>query len=256
MKVFGFLKRFAEKYLFNRKWKCLSCGKEIFDGDFCKDCEKALPIIGENRCAHCGRKTASPVSYCLTCKGRLTETDKCLSVFNYEEPISRLIKKLKYYNGRYLAETFSEYLFKAYKDSGITADAATFVPMTARAEKKRRFNQSRLLAEKFSGISGLPLIDVLIKAKETERQAKLSAAERRKNLLSAFRVKDRKSVKGKSVVIIDDVSTTGTTGETIAQKLKRAGAAKVYLLTVASVQIEKINVPKAGRKTTVNQKKK
>lgn len=239
MSVLSGLKSFIHKYLFNRKWKCLACGKEIFEGDFCEECKKSLPFIGENRCDHCGRETASPENYCLTCKGRLTEIDKGISVFNYEKPISSLIKKLKYYNGSYIADVFGEYLAAAYLKSGFTADAATFVPMTRRAESKRRFNQSKMLAEKFSSITGLPVIDVLVKAKETERQAKLTASERKKNLLSAFRVKDRKSVKDKSVIIIDDVTTTGSTGETIAEKLKRAGAVKVYLLTVASVPYDK-----------------
>ena len=240
MSVLSKLKGFVLKYFCNRKWRCLSCGKEIFEGDFCETCKNSLPYIDDNRCAHCGRQTVAPVDHCLTCKGKLTEIDKAVSVFNYAEPISRLIKKLKYYNGRYIAETFGEYIAAAYLKSGIVADAATFVPMTKRAEKKRRFNQSLLLAEKFSEISGLPVIDVLVKARETGRQAKLSAAERRKNLSSAFRVKDRKAVIGKSIVIVDDVTTTGSTGEAIAEKLKRAGATRVYLFTVASVPYDKI----------------
>lgn len=229
------VKRFFDKYLFNRKWRCLACNDEIFEGDFCKACEKSLPIIGENRCAHCGRKTALPVDYCLNCKGRLTEIDKSVSVFNYEEPISRLIKKLKYYNCKYLAEPLSEYLIKAYKESGISADAVVFVPMTEKSRKKRRYNQSELLAKAFSRLSGVPVVDALVKTKETERQAKLSAKERKDNLINAFRVKSRTAVKDKNIVIIDDVTTTGSTGEAIAGKLKKAGAEKVYLFTVASV---------------------
>lgn len=235
MKNFARLKIFIEKYFFNPKWRCLSCGKEIFEGEFCDECKEKLPIIGENRCLHCGRKTASRTEYCLACKGKITETDACVSAFSYEKPVSTLIKKLKYYNGRYLADPLSGYVYAAFLKSGITADSITFVPMTERAEKKRKFNQSKLLAEKFSEKSGLRVLDVLVKTKETKRQAKLGGKDRRKNLISAFSVKNRKEVKGKKIAVIDDVTTTGATGEAVAEKLKRAGAAKVYLITVASV---------------------
>lgn len=235
MKIFARLKIFIEKYFFNSQWRCLSCGKEIFEGDFCDECKNKLPVIGESRCLHCGRKTVARTEYCLACKGKITETDACVSAFSYEKPVSTLIKKLKYYNGRYLSDPLSGYIYAAFLRSGITVDSITFVPMTERAEKKRRFNQSKLLAEKFSERSGLPVLDVLTKTKETERQAKLGGKDRRKNLVSAFAVKNRKEIKGKIIAVIDDVTTTGSTGEAVAEKLKKAGAAKVYLLTVASV---------------------
>lgn len=233
------IRALLKRFVFNRKWKCLACEKEIFEGDFCEGCFKSLPIIGDNKCAHCGRETKSPTDYCLTCKGNLTAIDGGASAFTYKIPISKLIQKLKYFNGRYLAEPFAEYLKSVYIKSGFTADGAVFVPMTRTAEKKRRFNQSKLLAEKFSDLAGVPVLCALEKTSDTAHQVGLTAAERKRNLSSAFKVKDKKTVKGKNLVIIDDVTTTGATGEAIAEKLKKSGAKAVFLLTIASVPYDK-----------------
>ncbi|MDY6367614.1 MAG: ComF family protein [Clostridia bacterium] len=239
MKLIEDFHRFVDKYLFNRKWKCLACNKEIFDGDFCESCLSELAFIGENKCFHCGRETKTPTDYCLTCKGNLTAIDRGVSVFTYKKPISKLIQKLKYFNERYLAEPFAEYLVKAYNTSGLTADLVTFVPMTAKAERKRRFNQSKLIAEKFSEHVGVKIKELVVKTVDTAHQVGLTATQRKNNLSSAFKVKDKAAVKDKAVLIIDDVATTGATGEAIAEKLKKAGASAVYLLTVASVPYDK-----------------
>ena len=106
--------------------------------------------------------------------------------------------------------------------------------MTDKALKRRGYNQSRLLAEKLSVLINVPVFDCIKKVKETQRQATLGRAERLKNLDGAFRVFDKKLIAGKSVLIIDDVSTTGATAQVIAKRLKSAGAKIVNLLTVAS----------------------
>ena len=83
----------------------------------------------------------------------------------------------------------------------------------------------------------MPIVKCLEKIKETERQAKLKGKDRQINLVGAFKVIDKASVMNKSILLIDDVTTTGATSEIIAERLKRAGAKKVYLLTLANVSI-------------------
>lgn len=233
------LKAFIEaikKAFFYPKWRCVSCGKEVFDGEyFCADCKEKLPFIEGAFCEHCGRKTIADENYCSTCKGNLTETDRARSVFNYEKPISTLIKKAKYKNERYILDVFSEYLAGAYFKNYFSSDIIVYVPMTKKAEKKRGYNQSKILAVNVAESVGVPIFDVLEKTKDTKRQAKLTAKDRRQNLIDAFKVKDKKAVADKKVLIIDDVTTTGSTAEAIAIKLKKAGAKSVELLTVASV---------------------
>ena len=233
MKGFS-IKGFIKKYFFNPEWRCIACGDEIFEGAFCKKCYDKLPFI-RTGCGHCGRAVLTPTDYCLTCKGKLTLIDEGLSPFSYEGEIKRLIKKLKYYNGRYLAEPLAGFLFQTFKSRDKAADVVAFVPMSEKELKKRKFNQAQLLAQEFSVLSGIPIANVLEKSKETVRQATISGEQRRKNLADAFRVTDKAAVKGKSIVVIDDVTTTGSTGEAVAEKLKKAGAARVILLTVASV---------------------
>ena len=101
--------------------------------------------------------------------------------------------------------------------------------------RNRGYNQSQLLATEVSLRTGVSVFDGVVKIKRTQRQAKLGRTERLKNLKDAYRVTDKKAVKDKVVVIVDDVSTTCSTAEALAEKLKKAGAKTVYLITVASV---------------------
>ena len=230
------LKAFFKKYLFNPTWRCASCGREIFEDEyFCKDCYKALPFNSGAICDHCGRQTIASENYCSTCKNVLVSLDKCRSVFNYEGKIAFLIKQAKYENKKYLLDYFASELTVLYKNQSFTTDIVTCVPMTKKALKKRGYNQSKILAQTFAKNCNLPFIDCLVKEKETSRQATLSRQERRKNLQGVFRVAKRKEIKDKSVLLIDDVTTTGSTAEIIAKRLKGAGAKAVYLLTIASV---------------------
>ncbi|MBR5900071.1 MAG: ComF family protein [Clostridia bacterium] len=230
------VKRFINEYLFNAKWCCNACGKEIFnDKYFCDDCIKKLPFNDKSVCDHCGRKVATATPFCSTCKERLLSIDKGRSAFVYDKPISYLIQGAKYDKRLYLLEAFADYLAPIYLKNYFNADYFCFIPMTDKAKKKRGYNQSQLLCEKLSQKVNVPVLDCLEKVKETNRQAKLGRQDRLKNLEGAFRVKDRKNVKDKTLLIVDDVTTTGATAEIVASALKKSGAKCVYLLAVASV---------------------
>ena len=226
---------FLSKILFSEKWTCNLCGREVFDGYFCQDCLSKLPFNDGEICFHCGRHVKVSENYCLTCKGKLTAIDKGRSVFRYKDEVAFLIRKLKYDNGRYLAKVFAPYLEKLYLKNYFNADFMVFVPMTDNALKERGYNQTELLANELTKLINVPIKNVIVKVKETERQATLDRGERIKNLNGAFKVVDQKTIENKTVLIIDDVTTTGSTGEVIASLLKKKGASKVFLLTVASV---------------------
>ena len=105
------LSKFFNKYLCSTEWKCLSCGVEIFDDKgFCEKCYNELPFNDGYICNHCGRKVVTPENYCSTCKEKLLSMDKGRSVFNYDKPISTMIKGLKYNNKRYLIDYFAKQL--------------------------------------------------------------------------------------------------------------------------------------------------
>lgn len=238
MRFFTKISEFFDKYFFNPKWRCNSCGKEIFnDGYFCEKCVSEFPFHTENVCSHCGRETPFPTNSCLNCENKIVHVDKAISVFKYEKPISTLIKKIKYGGCKYLAQTFADFMHLYFLKSEIDVDVVTFVPMTKKALKRRGYNHAEIIAEEFCKKSSLTLTTCIEKVKETERQAKLKGKERQLNLIGAFKVIDKSLVKDKSILLIDDVTTTGSTAEVLAEKLKKAGATRVYLLTLASVSI-------------------
>ena len=235
MKIKELIDKFFKKHIFNPSWRCLACGKEIFENEhFCSACKSTLPYNDGAICEHCGRAVTAFEPYCSTCKNVLVDLDKCRSPFIYAPPISTLIKKAKYDRGIYLIDYFAEQLSLTYLQNYFNADYLTYIPMTKKAMKKRGYNQSKILAEKLSVLINVPVLDCIEKTKETERQATLGRKERLKNLDGAFRISDKKSVKDKSILIIDDVSTTGSTAEVVAKRLKDSGAKIVNLLTVAS----------------------
>ena len=230
------VKEFFRLHVFNTKWRCLSCGKEIFSGKyFCDECEDNLPYIDKYYCEHCGRKLNAPSEYCTSCKGKSIYVDKARSLYNYDKNISTLIQQLKYYDKRFIAEVFGESLANLYRKSYFNADCLCFIPMTAKAKKKRGYNQSQLIANALSKHIGVPVLELVSKEKETKRQAKLNREERLKNLKGCFKPKSKKEIEGKTILLIDDVLTTGATSESVANVLKNKGAKAVYLLTVASV---------------------
>lgn len=219
---------------FNLKLTCNACGREIFDGYFCSDCAEKMEL-NTKYCVKCGRSVLNDAGVCSYCYGNRVYFDKARSVYSYKEPVSFLIKSLKFNGKKYLAEIFGEilspYLIHDFGD----ADVITCVPMHQKDLKKRGYNQTELIARKIANTTGYSF-DVLVeKFKRTKKQIKLSKKERLVNLKSAFKVIDKKKVFNKRILVIDDVMTTGATAEAISEKFINAGAEKVYFLTVASV---------------------
>lgn len=230
----NFLKKLLDRALFYDRWTCNACGDEIFSGYFCSRCQEKIKYIGENSCSHCGRVTPYPINFCDSCIEKNVFFDRALSVFDYQPPISDLIQNFKYKNKRYFATYFAEELYLLCKAKNLDFDIITFVPMHEERQKERGYNQAEILANKLSLKLGASVCNCIKKTKLTERQATLSLNERLKNLSSSFKV-DKGVVKDKKVLLVDDVLTTGATAETLSKLLKKAGAKKVTVLTIASV---------------------
>ena len=229
------LKRILNRWVFYDKWRCHSCNREVFSEEyFCKDCEKQIAFNDKNICNHCGRALINAQAYCQTCSSHEKYVDIARSPFIYEGEIARLIKNFKYNKRYFFKDMFCEYMKRTCIKNMFDPDVVVYVPMTKREKRKRGFNQSKILAKQLSKIMNLPLVDAISKSKDTKRQATLDKEQRLKNLQDAFTV-EKSMVKGKKVLIVDDVTTTGATAESIAKKLKKAGAVKVMLITVASV---------------------
>ena len=229
------------EYIFPLTHTCNSCGREIFSGEyFCKECEESIIYNDKIICNHCGRRTFNEENYCHSCAGRETYFERARSAYVYAPPISTMILRLKYENQKYLAKIFAKQLSFVYFKSFMCCDAVTFTPMTKQREEERGYNQAEVLADEFCKIVGLPIVkDVLIKTKETARQATISnAKERRENLKGSFKAVNKDKIKNKNILLIDDVMTTGATVEALCEVLIKAGAKSVTVLTVASVSKE------------------
>ena len=228
--------KILKNIFFPRNLTCSCCGRESFTGGIlCERCLDKAERNDGNICDHCGVKTIAGEAYCPRCKNKLTSFDKARSAFVYGEVTSILVQKIKYGGEKYLAEEFAKELYRLFVASVCHADGIVCVPMSEKRERGRGYNQSRLIAEALAELSSVPFLDVTVKKKETESQVGKNYSERRKNLEGSFGVKNKSEVKGKRLVIVDDVTTTGSTAETLAAALKHAGAEEVFVLTYASV---------------------
>ena len=212
---------------------CDVCGREVFGGErICAACERALPVIRLG-CPVCGRRVRE-AGVCAACKQHRPIPGKVRSRFAYEGDAVRLIRRYKQ-GERYLAGTLAGQMMPLLGEFP-GAEALVPVPMTARAKRRRGFDQTLLLAERLSERSGIPVLCAAEKVRDTPAQKTLSRRERAHNLKGCFRVCDRKGVKGKRILIVDDTYTTGATVDELAAVLLRAGAEEVNAVTAASVE--------------------
>ena len=174
------------------------------------------------------------MEYCDSCIDKNLNFTKARSIFSYKEPINTLIQNLKYDKKLYLADIFCDYFVEIFLTNFSDTDIITFVPSTDKSLIERGFNQSKVLADKLSNKIKVSCMATAIKFKETEHQVGLNAEERRLNLKGVFKL-EKVDLKGKNVLIVDDVLTTGTTCDVLASLFKKHGVNKVYVLTVASV---------------------
>ena len=241
-KFFRKIADLVRRYDDTHNFTCDVCGREVFGGErVCEKCRKTLPFNNGHICPFCGRKVLEP-GVCIECKDHRPAVERARSCFTHEGDAAALVVRFKK-GQKYLYRTLCDFLEPQLKREFPEADLLTFVPMTKRAERKRGYNQSRLLAEELARRSGLAMLPLAEKQHETASQKTLGRREREKNLEGAFHVTDRAAAKRRKIVIIDDTFTTGSTVSELAGALLRAGAAAVFALTVTSVQY-KIVKPK------------
>jgi ComF family protein len=177
---------------------------------------------------------------CAACRSGLRGFDSAACFGFYEGTLRGLIHLFKYSGMRPLAAPLARFIERALA-VGVSADdargfdAVVAVPLHWRRKWARGFNQAELLARPIARRRGLPLVNALRRKRSTEVQAGLAMAGRRRNVTGAFAAREGADVKGKRILLIDDVMTTGATASACASVLKRAGAASVSLATLARV---------------------
>ena len=234
--IFNKIVKTVEETLFPH-YVCPFCETETPNGTMCADCEKYY--IQPKFCAKCGEHITEDSLVCNDCKEVDRIFDQSFSVLNYEDKVAIAIQKLKFKQAKFLAKDFAKILAGKYATLNIKVDVVTFVPCTANRIKERGYNQAKEIAQEFCLLTGLPFAEVLSKTKETLHQTELTKKQRLQNLIGSFSVVDKWFIKGKNILVIDDVFTTGSTMIACAKELRKAKADKIYCLTLAKTAIKK-----------------
>ena len=214
--------------------KCIVCDGELsFSTRYCL-CEKCKFEYNTKYCLKCGRKVGDMTPYCIDCTNRTHEFDVARAPFVYENNVKKLIYRLKYGNKAYIAKYLAQFMYDAFLEYGVDVDLVTFVPMPKQRERERGYNQAEKIANEFSLLSNIPIKKLLKRSKYTKNLAKMSREERKSAITDSFEIIDRNSVKGKRILLIDDVFTSGATTNECAKTLKKAKANFVFALTFAT----------------------
>jgi ComF family protein len=223
------LKRIALDLLFPQ-W-CVGCGRE---GDYiCHACRQLLLTITPPLCPRCGRPQPEGV-LCPGCVNWQAEIDGIRSPFRFDGVMRQTIHELKYQNLRAIAVPLAELLHDYLRENPMPGEVLVPVPLHRKRWRERGYNQSTLLARELGRLIGLPVVDdCLVRRQHTPPQARTnSVGERRSNVAGAFNCSDQR-LKGKQVLLIDDVATSGATLNACAGALKYAGAVSVWGLVMA-----------------------
>ncbi len=208
---------------------CAVCSRE---GSFlCAPCEPHLPGLAHPFCGKCAEPDVAPV--CSWCRADAPSYEKIRAPYRYTGAVRDMVHDLKYANIRALAPTLGGLLADYLESHRFEADVLAPVPLHARRERSRGYNQSYLLAREVSRRAQIPMADnKLLRSIDTPPQVAMSGREeRRKNIDGAFEC--TRDMTGLRVMLIDDVVTTGSTMSACASALKDAEASSVFGLALA-----------------------
>lgn len=214
---------------------CPFCGKISPEG-ICEKCRMKIVYISEPRCRKCGKPLKNETEeFCPDCKEHTSFLTGGLNLWLHTEPVSGALYRFKYHNRRNYGKIFAGELAAHYggqlRDWEI--EEILPVPLHISRRRKRGFNQSEIIARELAEITGIPVrTDVLFRVKRTSPQKSLGKKERQANLKGAFAV-SRAWKPCKTVLLIDDIYTTGATLDRAAKMLRKAGVQNVYFLTIS-----------------------
>jgi competence protein ComFC len=218
--------------------RCLVC-KTLGEAALCTTCAAQIIPIPVPYCVTCGHPQEAP-SHCTHCAARHPAYTRARALGAYDGVLRQAIHQFKYRDRPQLAVPLGGLLADyaqthAVELNGLRFDALLPVPMHAARKRQRGYNQSERLAHVLSTELSLPLVtDALIRPQPSRPQVGLTGEARRTNLRGAFTVKHAEAVAGKTLLLIDDVATSGSSLHECALALKSAGANAVYALTLAA----------------------
>lgn len=212
--------------------RCRMCGEVVeFDKKFCRECEN-INVIKLPVCLYCGVEEDKCV-----CKKKKCDFNGIVAPFYYEGNIAKAVHRFKFREMTELADEFTLRMYNAVCEnySEISFDFVTAVPLGKKRLKKRGYNQAEILARGIAKRMEIDYNTVLYKAIENKEQHKQSQRERKANVFGVYDLTENADVEGKTVLLVDDVKTTGATLSECAKMLKLYGAKEVYCVAFAVV---------------------
>jgi ComF family protein len=225
---------------------CAACGEPSPGARICDACRARVEVRPATACcAVCGCElvesdaalgSAEPL--CGACRARRPAFERARSAARFAGPVRPLVHALKYGHSPWLAGDLSEWLHGCVlaRWPREPFDLICPVPLHRRRERTRGYNQSALLARALARRLGLPAAPRLLeRIRDTPRQTRLDAAARRANVAGAFRIRPGSGplAWGRTILLVDDVMTTGATLDAAARALRDAGAGRVFALSLA-----------------------
>jgi ComF family protein len=217
--------------------RCPVCDHPVapFDSLVCTSCKQTFTYIKQPYCLKCGKPLArEEQEYCHDCTTHRHLFDRGLALFEYKS-VSDSIYRFKYKGRQEYAAYYASCMTKKLQDfiTNCQADALIPVPIHKSRRYQRGYNQAEALARELSGLTGIPVVtDLIIRSHKTAPMKDLSASERQNNLKRAFKI-CRNDVKLSTIIIIDDIYTTGSTIDAMSLELKKAGVKRIYFMTLA-----------------------
>jgi len=213
---------------------CGGCGRP--NTRWCQTCQDNISRVTGPLCPRCGDPQPGG-GLCQTCLEQPPAYEALRSFAYFTGPIREALHHLKYKRDIGLGEALSKHLTELYNEVKWDVNIVTPVPLSKQRMKERGYNQASMLGRPLAYAIGKPYRSVLDKQRDTRSQVGLSAVERKENVAGAF-IASPDQVKGKIILVIDDVTTTGSTIDACAQALRLAGASAVYGLTLARAMLQ------------------
>jgi ComF family protein len=223
---------------------CIACRQIIALHDtqprsmlLCARCQTLFSPVTAPLCHTCGVPTEKPVDRCVTCFGKERYFTTNRAAFLYDDLMRDMMHELKFRQDKQIAHSLGK--LWATQAGNLTAGENTcFVPLPMHAKKQRErgFNQAEVLTRQLSDGLGIPMEHALVRTVDTPPQSGLHPRQRVENVHGAFDIAQNITVEGKVCIIVDDIYTTGASMNECARVLRKAGAVDVFGMTLSIVE--------------------